>query len=322
MDLLITGGLGYIGSNTISQIFNNNLNFNIVILDNTSNSDINIYDKLKNTYPQQNIYLFNNDLQDIQILNEIFEKFNIYAVIHFAGLKSVSESINNPLLYYENNVNATIQLLRIMEKNNVKNFIFSSSATVYGNQKSPLTEDCVTGQNITTPYGKSKYIIEEVLKDLTHFNIWCLRYFNPIGADKKGNFQEIPKGTPNNLFPYIVKVANKELPFLNVFGNDYNTPDGTCIRDFIYITDLANAHVCALSNFKKGFNVVNVGTGCGTSVLELISIFEKVNNIKIPILIQNRRNGDIEKVYCDNINAKKELGWVNIYSLEDACKYF
>ena len=319
MDLLITGGLGYIGSNTINQILKNNLNFNIIILDNTSNSNIEIYNKLYNLYPTKNITLYNNDLQDLNILNEIFTKFNIYAVIHFAGFKSVSESINNPLLYYSNNVSATIQLLQVMEKYNVKNFIFSSSATVYGNQKSPLNENCITGQNLTNPYGKSKYLVEEILKDLKNFNIWCLRYFNPIGSDENGFFIDNPSGIPNNLFPYIIRVAKKELPYLNVFGNTYDTQDGTCLRDFIHVIDLAEAHISALLNFKNGFNYVNVGTGKGTSVLELINIFEKVNNIKIPYIIQNKRDGDIDIVYCDNLKIKNELNWTTIHNLENAC---
>lgn len=319
MDLLITGGLGYIGSNTINQILKNNLNFNIIILDNTSNSNIEIYNKLCNLYPTKNITLYKNDLQDLKILNEIFTKFNIYAVIHFAGFKSVSESINNPLLYYSNNVSATIQLLQVMEKYDVKNFIFSSSATVYGNQKSPLNENCITGQNLTNPYGKSKYLVEEILKDLKHFNIWCLRYFNPIGSDENRIFIDNPSGIPNNLFPYIVRVAKKELPHLNVFGNTYNTPDGSCLRDFIHVVDLAEAHISALLNFKNGFNYVNVGTGKGTSVLELINIFEKVNNIKIPYIIQNKRDGDIDIVYCDNLKIKNELNWTPIHNLENAC---
>ena len=320
MDLLITGGLGYIGSNTINQILKNNLNFNIIILDNISNSSIETYHKLLSLYPTKNIVLYNNDLQNTVILNEIFTKFNIYAVIHFAGFKSVSESINNPLLYYSNNVSATIQLLQIMEKYNVKNFIFSSSATVYGNQKSPLSENCITGQNITNPYGKSKYLIEEILKDLTHFNIWCLRYFNPIGSDENEIFIDNPNGIPNNLFPYIIRVAKKELSTLNIFGNTYDTPDGSCLRDFIHVIDLANAHIAALINFKYGFNVVNVGTGKGTSVLNLIHCFEKTNNIKIPYIIQNNRKGDIDIVYCNNEKIKKELNWEPIYNLEKACK--
>jgi UDP-glucose 4-epimerase len=317
MNILITGGLGYIGSNVVNQLLKNNM-YNVIIIDNLHNSNINVLQKLKNEHPTKKIIFYENDLRDFITLNIIFKTHSIYAVMHFSGLKSVSESINNPLNYYDNNVLATIQLLKVMELFNVKNFIFSSSATVYGTQKSPLDENCITGCNITSPYGKSKYLIEEILKDLKNFNIWCLRYFNPIGSDDKKLFNDNPNGIPNNLYPYIIKVFKKELPQLNVFGNDYNTNDGTCERDFIHIVDLANAHINALQNIKSGFNVVNIGTGKSTSVLELIKIFESVNNTKLNYSFTQKRDGDVDVVYCDNTKAKNELKWNPIKTLHDA----
>jgi UDP-glucose 4-epimerase len=318
-NLLITGGLGYIGSNVINQLLLTT-SYNIIIIDNLCNSNIKVLKNLQNEHPTKKIFFYEYDLKDFEKINEIFKTYEIYAVIHFAGLKSVSESILNPLTYYDNNVYATIQLLNIMELYNVKNFIFSSSATVYGNQKSPLNEKCITGQNLTNPYGKSKYLIEEILKDLKNFNIWCLRYFNPIGSDDKNLFVDNPNGIPNNLYPYIIKVYKKELQHLNIFGNDYDTEDGTCQRDFIHIIDLSNAHICALNNLNEGFNVVNIGTGNGTSVLELVKTFEKVNCCIIPYIFKNKREGDVDVVYCDNTKSFELLNWKPHKTLFDMCK--
>ena len=320
MNILITGGLGYIGSNVVNQILLTT-SYNVIIIDNLSNSNIQVFKNLQNEHPTKKIFFYEDDLRDNEKLNKIFKTHEIYTVIHFAGLKSVSESIIKSLNYYDNNVLATIKLLKIMEFYNVKNFIFSSSATVYGNQKSPLNENCITGQNLTNPYGKSKYLIEEILKDLKNFNIWCLRYFNPIGSDDKNLFIDNPNGIPNNLYPYIVKVFRGELSQLNIFGNDYDTLDGTCERDFIHVVDLANAHICALNNLKEGFNVVNIGTGKGTSVLKLVKTFEKVNNCIIPYSFKNRRNGDVDVVYCNNNKAYEFLNWKPFKTLEDMCKF-
>lgn len=315
MEILVTGGLGYIGSNTVNLLLQN---YDIVIIDN--NPDINVFHKLVAEFPTKKLKLYQTDIQDIHTLNEIFSNHTIHAVIHFAGYKAVAESVKQPLSYYSNNVGATIELLKVMEIHNVKNFIFSSSGTVYGKQKSPLTENLDTGISITNPYGKTKFIVEEILKDLHHFNIWCLRYFNPIGCDERGLFCDNPNGIPNNLFPYILKVVNKEVTHLNVFGNDYDTNDGTCLRDYIHVVDVAEAHIKALQNMKSGFNVANIGTGKGISVLELIRKVETVNGLTVPLEIKDRRQGDLDIMYCDNTRATKELGWSPRHTLDDACK--
>jgi len=317
MSILVTGGLGYIGSNTVYVLLKNN--YKVVIIDNLSNSSIDVLDKFNMLYPNNEIIFYNCDVNNNIKLNEIFAEHNIYAVIHFAGLKSVPESIEKPLEYYYNNINGTINLLKIMKEHNVKNFIFSSSATVYGNQKSPLKEIFETGKGISNPYGKSKFIIEEILKDFKWFNIWCLRYFNPIGSDDSGLLCDNPNGIPNNIMPYIIRVAKGIYPTLNVFGDDYNTIDGTCLRDYIHVVDLANAHVNAIQHFKEGFNVVNIGTGQGISVLQLVKTVEKVNNIKLNYRICKRRAGDIDIMFCDASKAYELLGWKPIKTFEDMC---
>lgn len=316
--ILITGGLGYIGSHITIELINNN--YNVIIIDNLVNSSIHIFEKIKQFTNSNNIKLCIGDILDFNFLNEIFKNNTVYAVIHCAGLKSVNESIEFPIKYHENNVMGTINLLKVMALNNINNFIFSSSATVYGNNKAPFCETSETGKNITNPYGKTKYLIEEILKDLRNWNIFSLRYFNPIGCHESGIIGDNPNGVPNNLMPYILKVANKEYTNLLVYGNNYNTPDGSCIRDYIHVVDLAKAHVKALDKFKEGFNVLNLGTGNGSSVLKLIDVFEKVNGVKIPYIICDRRKGDIDISYCDSSASFEILDWTPDKTIEDMCK--
>jgi UDP-glucose 4-epimerase len=317
-NILITGGFGYIGSHTVVELLQEN--YNVIIIDNLCNSKMNVSIKIKHITKNDTFKTYIGDILDYELLDKIFLNENIDAVIHFAGLKAVGESVSNPIKYYENNVSGTVHLLKVMEKYNVKNLIFSSSATVYGNNKPPFTESNITGLNITNPYGRSKYLIEEILKDLKDWNIFCLRYFNPIGSHKSGIMGDDPNGIPNNLMPYILRVANKQYTHLNIYGNDYNTIDGTGVRDYIHVVDLAKAHVKALDKFSKGFNIVNLGTGKGTSVLELIHIFEKVNNVKIPYIVCNRRDGDIDVCYCDTTKSKEILDWTAELTIEDMCK--
>ena len=322
-NILLTGGLGYIGSNIAIQLLNNN--YNIIIIDNLSNSNIErlkILEKLSN----KTIPFYNYDMNNIDLIDNVFKHHNINVVIHLAGLKAVAESVKNPLLYYSNNINITINLLQIMEKYNCYNIIFSSSATVYGDQYSPFVEEMVTGINLTNPYGKTKYMIEEILKDLyqsnNKFNVIILRYFNPLGSDESGLLFDDPNGIPNNLFPYILKVHNKTLPILNVFGNDYDTKDGTCIRDFIHVIDLAIGHVKAVEYIlkNKSLEIFNLGTGNPTTVLDVITTFEQVNNTSLNYKIVDRREGDIMASYSDNTKANKLLDWHCKYTLKDMVK--
>jgi len=317
-NILVTGGLGFIGSHTVIELLIKN--YNVIIIDNLTNSNLDILDKIKKISNSNNITFYKGDILDKLLLDNILKKEYIDTVIHFAGLKSVSQSIKEPLKYYENNINGTIVLLKIMEKYNVKNLIFSSSATVYGNNKSPFTEISQTGVNITNPYGKSKYLIEEILKDLHDWNIFALRYFNPIGCHPSGIIGENPNEIPNNLIPYLMRVANKQYPFLNVYGDKYNTIDGTGIRDYIHVVDLAKAHVKALDKFIKGFTALNLGTGKGTSVLELINTFERINNIKIFYKICEKRDGDIDICICIPSKANLILDWKASLTIEDMCR--
>ena len=334
-NVLITGGLGFIGSHTICELYNKNnysnfINFNVIILDNLINSSIKQIELIEQIIYPNKIIFVNGSINDFNTLDNIFKNYNIGSVIHFAALKCVSESINDPLLYYNNNVCGTINLLTIMNKYNVHNLIFSSSSTVYGNQMPPLIENVITGQNITNPYGKSKFIIEEMLKDLNGWNICILRYFNPIGAHPSGLIGENPNGVPNNLMPYILNVCknihfnlNDELyQHLKVYGSNYNTIDGFCVRDYIHVVDLACAHVKALNKIlldEKKISIYNLGTGKGTSVLELINCFEDVNNVKIPYKLYPNRPGDIPESYCDSSKAEIELGWKANYTIKDMC---
>ena len=322
MKILVTGGTGYIGSHTCVELLNKN--YDIVVIDNFSNSKKEVVDKIK-SITKKEFKFYEGDCCDKKFLKKIFEENQISSVIHFAGFKAVGESVSEPLMYYRNNIDSTLSLLEVMKEFNVKKIVFSSSATVYGNPKSlPIKEDFPL--STTNPYGSTKLMIENILRDLyvsdSDWSIAILRYFNPIGAHKSGLIGEDPNGIPNNLMPYIVKVATKELPYLNVFGNDYNTHDGTGVRDYIHVVDLAKGHIKAIEKVLKdnGCNAYNLGTGNGYSVLDLVNTFKKVNNIDIEYKIVKRRPGDIDACYADPSFAKKELNWKAELDIEDMCK--
>ncbi len=322
MKILVTGGLGYIGSHTVVELLNNN--HSVVIVDNLINSKIEVLDNLK-IITKKEIDFYQIDILNFIELEKIFKKYKFDAIIHFAGLKAVGESCDKPLLYYENNVSGSINLYNLAIKHNVKNIVFSSSATVYGDDfKVPFKEEYGLG-TCTNPYGETKKINEIILTDLSKtdkdLSVVLLRYFNPVGASKTQLLGENPNGIPNNLVPYIAKVAIKELPYLNVYGNDYNTPDGTAIRDYIHIIDLAKGHLKAVEYAvkNKGIEVINLGTGKGTSVLEMVKAYEKASNIKIDYKIQPRRKGDIETCFADTAKAKKLLNFETEYDIEEMC---
>jgi len=324
MKILVTGGCGYIGSHTAVELLNNN--YEVVILDNLSNSEKEVIDKIKEITNKE-VKFYEGDMIDRKILEKIFSKEKIDAVIDFAAFKAVGESVEKPVEYYTNNVSTVLVLLDEMKKFNVKKLVFSSSATVYGDpERVPIKETDKIG-GTTNPYGTSKLFVEQILKDLYESdNEWAisiLRYFNPIGAHPSGLIGENPRGIPANLMPYIVKVANKELPKLNVYGNDYNTKDGTGVRDYIHVVDLAVGHIKALEKLekeKKGLFIYNLGTGTGYSVLDIINTFKKVNNVDVPYEIVDRRPGDIAACYADATKAKKELGWQSTHGIEEMCK--
>lgn len=324
MAILLTGGAGFIGSHTAVALLNENKE--IIIADNFSNSDISVIDNIKKiTKKEFKFYIIN--VLDKKALSKIFTENQIEAVIHFAGFKSVNESIEKPLIYYQNNIGTTIALLETMQKFNCKKIIFSSSATVYGaNNKSPLTEDMKIGEAISNPYGKTKFMIEEILFDLSYaqqdWSVILLRYFNPVGADKSGLIGEKPSGKPNNLMPFITQAAMGIQKVLTIFGKDYDTYDGTCIRDFIHVSDLAKGHVlaCEYALKHEGLEAVNLGTGKGISVLELIETFKRVNNVDVPYVIGDRRPGDLAEVYSDANKAKRLLNWQAEKTVEDMCR--
>ncbi|GAA6203311.1 UDP-glucose 4-epimerase GalE [Thalassotalea sp. SU-HH00458] len=311
MSLLITGGTGYIGSHTVVELLN--LNKDIVIVDNLSNSSTLVLDRITQI-TGKTVTFIEADICDEAALNRIFEQHSIEAVIHFAGLKAVGESNEIPLAYYQNNVAGSVTLFRVMAQHNVKNLVFSSSATVYGeNNPAPLVETMPT--SATNPYGQTKLMVEHILQDLAKsddtWSIACLRYFNPIGAHETGLIGENPNGIPNNLLPYVAQVAVGRLPQLQVFGDDYDTVDGTGVRDYIHVVDLAVGHVKALENLSKisGCQPINIGTGNGTSVLEIVNAFKEISGQDIPYAIVPRRAGDIATVYADASVANKLLGW-------------
>jgi len=320
MAILVTGGTGYIGSHTCVELLEKG--FDVVVIDNLINSEASTIDKIQ-TITGKKIKFIKGDLLDRRFLDKVFSKHKFDAVIHFAGLKAVGESIEKPLLYYHNNIVGTINLLESMKAFNVKKLVFSSSATVYGKGKPPLTEDLP--MSTTNPYGATKRMIEEILRDVCaadkDFTAVILRYFNPVGAHKSGLIFENPKGIPNNIAPYIVKVARGELECLGVFGSDYKTLDGTGVRDYIHVVDLAQGHITALEKVKtQGAHIYNLGTGSGVSVLQLHAAFEKAFNKKIPYKIMPRRAGDIDVCYADCTKAKKELGWVAKLGIDDMCE--
>jgi UDP-glucose 4-epimerase len=320
--LLITGGTGYIGSHTAVKLIEQNED--IIILDNLYNSKLEVIDSIK-TITGKRPKFYETDLLDINKLDAIFNENKIDCVIHFAGLKAVGESVAHPLKYFNNNITGTINMLITMQKYNCKKIIFSSSATVYGTtQEMPLTESSPLG--VTNPYGRTKLVIEEMLRDLyasdNEFAVVLLRYFNPIGAHESGLLGENPNGIPNNLMPYICKVAKGELHHLNVFGNDYDTIDGTGVRDYIHVEDLADGHVKSCNKIKdnNGLFTYNLGTGNGYSVLQVINAFENANNIRIDYKIAPRRAGDVATVYADTKKAEEELGFKAQRNLNDMCR--
>ena len=322
MKILVTGGAGYIGSHTCVELLNEN--YDIVVLDNLSNSSKESLNRVKNI-TGKSLDFYKADLLDKKQIIAVFSEHKIDAVIHFAGLKAVGESVSIPLRYFHNNITGTLNLLAVMDEFNVKNIVFSSSATVYGDPASlPIKEDfplCATN-----PYGRTKLMIEEILQDVyisdKNWNIALLRYFNPVGAHKSGEIGEDPFGIPNNLMPYISQVAIGHLPWLSVFGNDYNTPDGTGVRDYIHVVDLALGHIKTLPKLftNPGLLIYNLGTGSGYSVLEMIKGLEAASNKKIPYKIVDRRPGDIDACFADPAKAKEELGWETKKTLTDMCK--
>ncbi|MFA7710014.1 MAG: UDP-glucose 4-epimerase GalE [Candidatus Neomarinimicrobiota bacterium] len=322
MKILMTGGAGYIGSHTLVELLNEN--HEITVVDNLSNSKIESIKRVK-VITGKDLIFKQIDLCDINGLEKVFQEKSYEAVIHFAGLKAVGESVQKPLLYYYNNITGTINLCRMMTKYDVKNIVFSSSATVYGNPVSvPITEDFPI--NTVNPYGTTKYIIEMILKDIQiadqSWNVLVLRYFNPVGAHESGLIGEDPNGIPNNLMPYISQVAVGRLPYLNIYGNDYPTKDGTGIRDYIHVVDLAKGHLKALDKLPKkpGYWIYNLGTGKGYSVYDMVNTFEKWSQRKIPYKIVGRRDGDIAECYADPGKANRELGWEAKLNLDDMCR--
>lgn len=322
-NIFVTGCAGYIGSHTCVELLNEN--YNVIGLDNFSNSKKNVLDNITKITGKV-INFYEGNMLDKDLLDKIFNENEIDAVIDFAAFKSVGDSVSKPIEYYINNVSSVLTLLSVMKKHNVKTLVFSSSATVYGDSKiMPITEECKTGKT-TNPYGTSKLYCEGILQDLyksdNEWNICIFRYFNPVGAHKSHLIGEEPNGIPANLMPFISKVATKELECLNIFGNDYNTPDGTGIRDYIHVVDLAKAHIKGLEKLehdKKGMHIYNLGTGKGVSVLEMVEAFEKANNVKINYKIVGRRPGDIAICYADSKKAEKELNWKAELGLKDMC---
>ncbi len=324
MAVLLPGGAGYIGSHTAVELLN--AGKEIIIIDNYSNSKPEVLEKIKQI-TGKDFKSYTMDYRDKEKLEKVFEENQIEAVINFAGYKAVGESVQKPLEYYDNNIGGAITVLETMKKYGVNKFIFSSSATVYGDPEViPITEDCKTG-GTTNPYGTTKLFIEQILKDTYNsdntWDICILRYFNPVGSHESGKIGEEPQGIPNNLMPYIARVASGQLEQLSVFGNDYNTPDGTGVRDYIHVVDLAKGHVLALNKLEKeqkGLYIYNLGTGTGYSVLDMVKAFEKSTGKNIPYKIAPRRAGDIATCYADPQKAKKELGWEATKTLEDMCK--
>lgn len=321
MNILITGGAGYIGSHTIVQLIEQG--YVPIVVDNLINSSAASLDRIEQITGTKPVF-YSIDLQDRIALDTVFTENTIDAVIHFAGLKAVGESTEKPLAYYRNNIDSTLTLLETMQKYAVKKLVFSSSATVYGSAPIPYTESYPAGQGITNPYGRTKYFIEEILRDVAAsdetLTFTVLRYFNPIGAHPSGLIGEDPSGVPNNLMPYIAQVASGKREFLGIFGNDYDTVDGTCVRDYIHVDDLAEGHVAALTHQQPGFRAINLGSGVGTSVLELVTAFEQATGKEISHQFLPRRAGDLPEFYADATLAQNELDWNVTRSIEDACR--
>ena len=324
MNILVTGGAGYIGSHTIIELYK--AGHTAVVVDNLSNSNPEGLRRVAEIIGVKEIPFYEVDIRDRQGLEKVFAAHQFDACIHFAGLKAVGESVEKPWEYYDNNISGTLVLVDVMRQHNCKNIIFSSSATVYGDPAEiPITENCPKGQ-CTNPYGWTKSMLEQVLMDIQkadpEWNVVLLRYFNPIGAHKSGLIGENPNGIPNNLMPYITQTAIGIRKELGVFGNDYDTPDGTGVRDYIHVCDLASGHVAALQAIdrKCGLAIYNLGTGHGYSVLDVVNAFQKANGLKVPYVIKPRRPGDIATCYCNPAKAKAELGWEAQYGIEDMCR--
>lgn len=322
MKILVTGGAGFIASHTNVELLN--AGYEVVVVDNLINSSRKSIDRVEELTGKK-ITFYEEDLLNEKALDDIFDKEKIDSVIHFAALKAVGESCEIPLRYFDNNLTGTLNLLKVMEKHNVKSLVFSSSATVYGKPKTvPIKEDFPL--SVSNPYGRTKLITEDMLRDIyksdNEWNIAILRYFNPIGAHESGRIGENPNGIPNNLLPYIAKVAAGQLECVNVFGDDYDTPDGTGVRDYIHISDLAEGHIKALQKLSEhpGLVIYNLGTGVGYSVLEIIKSFEKACGKKIPYKIAPRRAGDIDMCYADPLKAKEELGWEAARGIDKMCE--
>ena len=323
MSILVTGGAGFIGSHTVVEL--QNAGYDVVVLDNLSNSSEKSLERVS-AITGKPVTFYKADILDKEALEEIFAKEDITACIHFAGLKAVGESVAKPWEYYENNIAGTLTLVDVMRKHNCKNIIFSSSATIYGDPAIiPITEECPKGV-CTNPYGWTKSMLEQVLSDMQkadpEWNVIILRYFNPIGAHKSGTIGENPNGIPNNLMPYITQVAVGKRPELGVFGNDYDTHDGTGVRDYIHVVDLAIGHVKAYEKIltNPGLGIYNLGTGTGYSVLDVVKNFEAATGVKIPYAIKDRRPGDIAACYADASKAKAELGWEAQYGIKEMCE--
>ena len=323
MNILLTGGAGYIGSHTIIEL--DKAGHNVVVVDNLVNSNPESLRRVAKIVGKV-IPFYEADVRDKEALSKVFDENKFDAVIHFAGLKAVGESVSNPLEYYHNNMTGTFILLDVMRQHNCKNIIFSSSATVYGDPAIiPITEECPKG-HCTNPYGQTKSMLEEVLMDVQRadpeWNVVLLRYFNPIGAHPSGMIGENPNGIPNNLMPYITQTAVGIRKELGIFGNDYDTPDGTGVRDYIHVCDLASGHVAALKAIERqhGLGIYNLGTGHGYSVLDVVKAFEKVNDVKVPYSIKPRRPGDIAICFCNPAKAEAELGWKAQYGIEEMCR--
>lgn len=319
--ILVTGGAGYIGSHTVVELLNGG--YEVTVVDNLSNSSRESLKRVEKICDKPaNLHVF--DLCDTAKLKDLFSKNKFDGVIHFAGLKAVGESTKKPLLYYRTNIDASLSLLEVMDEYSVRKLVFSSSATVYGSAPIPYAETSTTGQGITNPYGQTKYVIEKIIADATTANttneFTILRYFNPIGSHKSGQLGEDPQGIPNNLMPYVAQVATGKRPLLHVFGNDYPTPDGTGVRDYIHVVDLAKGHIAALQHSQPGVDAYNLGSGHGTSVLELIEAFEKASGKNIPYQVDARRPGDLPEYYADATKALRNLGWKTSLSVEDACR--
>lgn len=329
MKILVTGGAGYIGSHTCVELINSG--YDVIIVDNLYNSSEEAVNRVE-LITGKKVKFYEADLTDRAAVEKIFDENQIDAVIHFAGFKAVGESVSKPIEYYYNNITGTLILTDVMRKHNVKSIVFSSSATVYGNPDTlPITEACDTGRGITNPYGQTKFMLEQILSDIyvsdNEWNVILLRYFNPIGAHESGKIGEDPNGIPNNLLPYVAQVAVGKLEKINVFGDDYDTPDGTGVRDYIHVVDLAKGHVKALDKIDEmlkekegGVKIYNLGTGHGTSVLEIIKAYEKAAGKSLPYVITKRRPGDIATCYADCSKAEKELGWKAELGIDRMCE--